>query len=142
MGLTKSQKAVLHIAKGQLGLDDDSYRDALEAYGGVRSSVDLDYKGYKAVMAHFEKCGFKRKGGSRAPARKKTRPGMATDKQIKKIYALWWSLGGAYYDRGRELKALRGFLKKRFGVDHEQFLEFPKAIDVIEGIKAIAERTV
>ena len=142
MGLSKGQKAALHVAKGKLALSDDEYRDALEAYGGVRSSTKLDYDGFRAVMRHFEGCGFKSRrsgNGSRRPEAGGHRPGMASDKQIRKIYASWWALEN-YYTHGEERKALRGFLKKRFRVEHENFLTFEKAIAVIEAIKGIGSR--
>ena len=131
MGLSNKQKAVLHVAKSKLGLEDETYRDALQAYGGVSSSKDLDYPGFLSVMQHFARCGFASQFQSRSKS------GMASDKQIKKIYAMWWSLGSSYYRQGQERKALRGFLKKRFRVDHENFLTFKQAWGVIEAIKRI-----
>jgi len=142
MGLTNKQKALIHVAQTRLGLDDSTYRDMLEAQAGVRSSRELDYRGFLAVMGHLEKCGFKNpprspftKGG-----RGKERPGMATEGQIRKIKAVWLSLAGSYYSRGQEWRALRGFLKKRFRVEHENFLTFEKAHAVIEGLKNISRR--
>ena len=145
--LSRKQIAVLHVAQNQLGLDDESYRDALEAHGGVRSAKDLGYRGFKVVMAHFEKSGFVPKGKEKriedqaslrfAPA---SRPGMATRGQIKKIYALWWALSGTWYQPGKEWKALRGFLRARFRVDHENFLKFKQAHKVIEALKGIGRR--
>jgi len=132
MGLSNKQKAVLHVAKSKLGLEDETYRDALQAYGGVSSSKDLDYPGFLSVMQHFARCGFASQFQSRSH-----KSGMASDKQIKKIYAMWWSLGSSYYRQGQERKALRGFLKKRFRVDHENFLTFKQAWGVIEAIKRI-----
>jgi len=145
MGLTNKQKAVLHVAKTKLGLDDSTYRDMLEAQAGVRSSTALDYAGFLTVMTHFEKCGFKNKHGKRgehgqAELVHATRPGMATEGQIRKIKAVWLSLAGSYYSRGQEWRALRGFLKKRFRVEHENFLTFKTAHAVIEGLKNISRR--
>lgn len=140
MGLTKKQKTILHVAKSKLGLDDATYRDALQAYAGVRSSNDLDYDGFLQVMKHFDRCGFK-SGYSRGGFKTRTKraPGMATDAQVRKIKATWLSLDN-YYEPGTEWKALRGFLKKRFRVEHENFLTFVRASDVIEALKAIASR--
>lgn len=142
MPLTRNQIMILHIAKNRLCLDDDSYRDALEAHGGARSSKGLDFRGYLAVMKHFERCGFERVNKnlkSEISDLRSSRAGMATEKQKKKIYALWWSLRG-YYEKGNEYKALRGFLKNRFNVEHERFLDFETAHNVIEAIKAISRR--
>ena len=140
MGLSNQQKAVLHVAKAKLCLEDNEYRDALQAHGGVRSSKDLDYRGFLSVMKHFEACGFASPVSKRKPPEGRDRgPGRATDGQLRKIFAMWWSLGSSYYKPGLEKKALRGFLKKRFRVDHENFLTFGQAHGVIEAIKRIGK---
>jgi len=93
-------------------------------------------------MKHFEKCGFKRRG-QRADDRGRRaveRPGMASEGQIRKIKAMWYALGGSYYKKGAEWRALRGFLKKRYRVDHEIFLTAGMAQGVIEAIKKIQAR--
>lgn len=140
MSLSKKQKAVLHVAKGKLGLDEETYRDVLEAYGGVRSSTGLDYEGFLAVMRHFEGCGFK--SNRKIPPDPPLGRGgnWASDGQIRKIKAMWLTLAGSYYEQGKEWKALRGFLRKRFRVDHENFLTPGKAGQVIEAIKSIGKR--
>jgi phage gp16-like protein len=141
MALTKGQIAVLHVAKTKLCLDDDTYRDILEAHGGARSAKSLDYKGFLAVMEHFKTCGFKKqRADDRRQRSGRERPGMATDGQIRKIKAVWLTLAGTYYVKGQEWRALRQFLKKRFGVDHENFLKPETAWKVIEAVKAISHR--
>lgn len=151
MGLSSGQKAVIHIAKQQLGLSDEDYRAALAGHGGVSSSRDLNRAGFLRVMKHFEACGFasrKGKGGSRRTAirgqktedRGQNRPGMATVRQIKKIYALWWTLEGIWYKEGMNHKALREFIKKQYRVAHENFLTFEMAHNCIEAIKQIGIR--
>jgi len=142
MGLSNRQKAVLHVAKTQLALDEETYRDILEAHAGVRSSVSLTYGGFLRVMRHFEACGFERRQIPPGPPLQKGggRAGMASDAELGKIRAMWAGLAGTYYRPGAEWKALRGFLKKRFRVDHENFLTAAQARKVIEAIKAISSR--
>lgn len=55
--------AMIHIAKSQLGLDDETYRDMLFTIARVRSSGELDHAGRAKVLDHLKKCGFKPKGG-------------------------------------------------------------------------------
>ena len=64
--------AKIHIAKAQLGLDDDTYRALLARIAGVRSAKDLNKRQIGAVLAEFERLGFKPK----AP----TKPGRAAPK--------------------------------------------------------------
>jgi phage gp16-like protein len=53
--------AKIHIAKKQLGLDEDSYRAMLNMVAGVGSAADLDAEGRLAVLAHLRRIGFKAK---------------------------------------------------------------------------------
>lgn len=57
--------AKIHIAKAQLGLDDDTYRALLARVAGVRSAKDLTTRQVGAVLREFERLGFQPK-----PARK------------------------------------------------------------------------
>ena len=58
--LTNSQNGLIHVAKKQLGLSDEEYRDILSVHGGgAGSSRDLSQEQFKMVMKHFERCGFK-----------------------------------------------------------------------------------
>jgi len=138
MPINRKQLALVHIAKNQLGWDDDTYRDVLKVHGGVESSKDLTPAAFRRVMAHAGGCGFKSQSKMRMP--KNHRPNMATDAQLRKIYKMWWLLEGRYYNPGKKFAALREFLKKRFRVNHENFLTFDTAHQVIEAIKAIGVR--
>lgn len=51
--------AQIHIAKKQLGLDDDTYRAMLWGVARVHSAADLDHAGRAKVLAHLKHCGFK-----------------------------------------------------------------------------------
>ena len=51
--------AKIHIAKSQLGLDEDAYRAMLLSVGGVMSAKDLTPLGAAKVLAHLEKFGFR-----------------------------------------------------------------------------------
>lgn len=57
--LRNRELAQIHIAKKQLGLDDDTYRDMLWTVGRVHSSGDLGFTGRKQVLEHMKARGFK-----------------------------------------------------------------------------------
>ncbi|MCC8341592.1 regulatory protein GemA [Pseudomonas stutzeri] len=57
--------AKIHIAKAQLGLDDDTYRALLARVAGVRSAKDLNRRQVGLVIAEFQRLGWQP-----APARK------------------------------------------------------------------------
>lgn len=65
--LRKRQIAQIHIAKSDLGLDDDTYRAMLMDVAGVNSSTKLTAKQRAAVLERFEARGWKNKK-HRAPA--------------------------------------------------------------------------
>jgi phage gp16-like protein len=50
---------LIHIAKQQLGMDDDSYRGILWTVCRVKSSTELDFVGRKKLLDHMKSCGFK-----------------------------------------------------------------------------------
>ncbi len=74
--------AMIHIAKAQLGLDDDTYRSMLYTLARVYSAADLDYAGRMKVLEHM-----KSKGGFKSASSK---PAVNKQKQalIGKIAAL------------------------------------------------------
>lgn len=59
IGVTTSQLALIHVAKKDLGLQDEDYRNILELYGGVSSAKHLTLEGFERVMSHLERLGFK-----------------------------------------------------------------------------------
>ncbi len=62
------QLSKIHIAKKDLGLDDETYRALLERVAGVRSAKDLSPRQFEAVLAEFVRLGW-----SSAPAKKQGR---------------------------------------------------------------------
>lgn len=159
MSLTHKQIKVMHVAKRELVLSDEDYKAALLANAGLESSADkgFDIEGFRAVMAHFVRCGFKWREIEKEAMPKKFydpdeflegRLGMATKKQIWLIHNLWWSLKGKYWGQDMTVaeqpvfgkRVLARFLHKRFGVSSMRFLAFRKAGPVIEALKNISHR--
>ena len=55
----RKKKALVHIAKENLHLDDESYRKILKGVAGVDSSTQLTREGFEEVMKRFQAMGFK-----------------------------------------------------------------------------------
>lgn len=55
----RKKKALVHIAKQDLNLDEESYRQILKGVAGVESAADLTEEGFKRVMSRFQEMGFK-----------------------------------------------------------------------------------
>ena len=131
MTLSNRQKALLHVAKTKLGLDDDLYRLALVRLAGVTSSTELDQDGFDAVMGFFEQCGFNptRRTGPNYGAR----PGFASPAQCELIRALWQEWSGQ-----PDAPGLDTWLRRTFKVDSLRFLtaaDAPKAITALKAMK-------
>jgi len=55
----RKKKALVHIAKENLHLDEDSYRQILKGVAGVGSAAELTREGFEKVMKRFQEMGFK-----------------------------------------------------------------------------------
>jgi hypothetical protein len=53
------KKALVHIVKEGLHLDEESYRQILKGVAGVESSTQLTREGFGKVMGRFQEMGFK-----------------------------------------------------------------------------------
>ena len=88
-----NELAQIHIAKKDLGLDDETYRAMLWTVARVGSSKDLDYAGRQAILTHLK---------SRGWANKTQKPSVANSKKplMGKIGALLadMQLSWAYAD--------------------------------------------
>jgi hypothetical protein len=124
-----SALAILHIAKKQLGLDDDTWRDLLERETGRRSSKDMSDGERGRVLDVLKSQGFK-------PASRSSRKGLE-GKYAGKLQALWiagWNLG---LIGNRDDAALLAFVKRQTGIDHTRFLRYhDDATKAIEALKA------
>lgn len=107
--------AAIHVAKKQLGLDDDTYRAMLWTLERVSSAADLDHAGRQRVLEHLRSRGFARSPS--APARSTDhgrKPHVAPDRQplIDKLEAL---LAGA----GRPWNYVRAIAERRMKLQLE-----------------------
>lgn len=59
VAIGRKKKALVHIAKEDLHLDEESYRQILKGVAGVESSTQLNKEGFEKVMRRFQEMGFK-----------------------------------------------------------------------------------
>jgi hypothetical protein len=59
MAIGLKKKAIVHIAKDDLHLDEESYRQILKGVAGVESATRLTKEGFEKVMKRFQEMGFK-----------------------------------------------------------------------------------
>jgi hypothetical protein len=59
IAIGQKKKALIHIAKEDLHLDEESYRQILKGVAGVESSTQLAEEGFEKVMRRFQEMGFR-----------------------------------------------------------------------------------
>ncbi|WP_062497037.1 gp16 family protein [Gluconobacter potus] len=127
----KGRYAKLAIARKQLCLDEDAFRDRLERETGKRSMRQMSIAELDKVLDGFKKDGFR-------PAR---RPAVSSRPEVRKVFALWKELDDQDKLRsGGSRESLRAFVKRMTGVDDPNFMSGAQAGVVIEALKAWGER--
>lgn len=111
-----SALAQIHIAKKELGLDDDTYRAMLFGVARVHSAKDLDHAGREKVLAHLKRSGWKPAAAKAKPAAGSPREGQphnlnseARGPQLRKVEAFLASAG-------RPWAYAHGMAKRMFGL--------------------------
>ncbi len=143
VSISKGQiKKIKALARRVFGNNDDLYREMLWGVAKVRSCKDLSGPKIDLIIRHLEKCagqGRKSPGAARAPESVTCAgPLRATERQLAAIRR-WWNQISVFSPAERE-RALRNFLKRRFGVERLEWLTRQQATKVIEGMKAMARR--
>lgn len=131
---------IINIAKGQLGLDEDTYRALLMRVTGVASLRAMTERQRLDVLDEMKRQGFRirQKAGRPLPA--------ATKPYIRLIHALWASChrAGAIEDGSR--KALRAFCQRFVApgdatiVTDPDLLTWAQASPVIQALKKMEAR--
>jgi phage gp16-like protein len=121
--------AKIHIAKKQLGLDDETYRAMLQQHGGVTSSKDLTPLAAAKVLQHLERSGFKPKAGHG----KRPKPAAGRAALVGKIEAQLASASRpwAYAD---------GMAKKMFQVEKVDWLNEEQLGKIVAALAYDAKR--
>ena len=130
----RSMIAKVHIAKAQLGLNDDDYRAVLLRVGGALSAADLSDAKLADVIAEFSRKGFT------AKARKPGKPRPADHPVALKARAMWISLHQLGEIDNPSEAALEAFACRQLGVDRFQWADQARGYKLIEALKAMAQR--
>ncbi|MBW8285771.1 MAG: regulatory protein GemA [Rhizobium sp.] len=128
-----SSIAAIHVAKKQLGLDDDTYRAKLANITGKSSVKDMTEAERQKVLTVLRNDGFR-------PAESKPAKGLA-GKYASKLQALWIAAYNLGVVHDRRDAALLAFVKRQTGLDHTRFLHYPDdARAAIEALKGWLKR--
>jgi phage gp16-like protein len=130
-----SDRIKIHIARKELELDDQTYRDILALnFPGAQSSKDLNDQQVRELIMLFQARGWKQK------SRAMVKSGRTGSRQVndnyrkipagpcaamqRKVLALWAQLG---YD----VKKLDARVKKQFGIDRIEWLHDYEQLHVL-----------
>lgn len=119
---------LIHVAKRELKMDDDTYRSILSKIGNRLSAKEMSVSELDRVLEHLKQAGFK------VRPKQGTIP-LATDPQSKMIRGLWLELADMAVVNDRSENALRNFVVRLTRVDSLQWLTAPQASRVIEHLK-------
>lgn len=107
--------AQIHIAKAQLGLDDETYRAMLWGQARVKSAAQLDHAGRERVLAHMRACGF----SARPPVA--PTPGRPKNMQHPERGAMLGKIEALLLDADRPWAYAHAMGKQMFRVDDISF---------------------
>lgn len=127
----RAMRAKIHIARKQLGLDEDTYRAVLLRAAGITSTADAGPSHLDAILAEMRRLGWKPKPAARHGAAR--RP-LSAKAQIRMIYAVFNDLR-PHLAVGDD-STLRAFVRRQTGLDAPEFLDSAQANKVLEGLKA------
>lgn len=120
---------LIHIAKSQLNIDDDTYRHLLQTLTQKNSTKIMTIRELKKVVDNLKAKGFKVKPP------KKAGKITATEPIHKKIRSLWLKLADAGEVKNRSEKAINSYVKRITGVEVMDWLTEKQAMVVIESLK-------
>lgn len=121
--ISNTKKAVIHVAKAQVGMSDEEYRDLLGSVG-VESSTKLNNKTFAVVMGHFEQLGFKTKSKTRSKRKINNLP-QGEKAYMKKLEAI-------LLDMGKSWAYVDSIAKSRFKVEKAQWLKLPELKKLVQ----------
>ena len=135
----RAMLAKLQIAKKQLNMVEDDYRQLLLDHAGSMSAREASDRGLECALKRMTDLGFK------AMPTKPQRQNAATRKladhaSARKARALWLSLWqlGAVHNASEE--ALESFAKRQLKCDRLQWADQSMMYRLIEALKAMAQR--
>ncbi len=125
-----AELAKIHIAKKQLGMDDDTYRAVLLRVTGQSSAADLNAGERRRLLDCFRSLGFEPRESRR----------QHQGAHSRKIRALWLELDKLGALRDASERGLAAFVKRQTGIEALDWLGPEQRNVVLEGLKGWLER--
>jgi len=125
---------LIHVARRELNLDEDTYRSLIEQTTGKESLKELTIPQLTAVLDRMKASGFK------VRTKRPQDVALASDDQSKKIRALWLHLHTHGEVKNPSERALLAYVERQTHVSALHFLSSTNASKVIERLKKWCER--
>lgn len=126
--------AQIHIAKKQLGMNEDTYRAMLWGVARVHSAADLDHAGRAKVLAHLKASGFKSRPPTKpTPGRPRNMDHPTRGPMLGKVEAL-------LLDAGRPWAYAHEMAKHMFKVDALDFCHEGQLHDLVAALEVDKRR--
>ena len=122
MSISKGVLSKIHIAKGQLGMDDDSYRALLRRVAGVESAKDLNTSQAGRLMVELERLGFRPKPSGKAKGKPHNFAQLSGEIEVIEAQLTNMGLPWSYAD---------AIAKRQFGVEKVAWLKTPKQLTAV-----------
>jgi hypothetical protein len=130
----------IHIAKSQLGLSDQQYRDILSGFNNnqklpCKTCKELNYQQAEALLNIFVKLGFKQTQNGKVKKYEEFagRPGkFASPAQMRMIEGLWMT-----HSREKTEESMNRFIKRISGKDKIEFITGADAHKIIKAIETL-----
>ena len=130
MNTRNMQLSKIHIAKKDLGIDDDTYRVLLMRVTGAHSAKGLKPAQMAAVLSEFERMGWKPK---KNPGRVAPKASPEREKLVKKI-------GAFLTTAGRSWAYADGMAKRMYKVERTEWLNPKQLQGVVAALEYDAKR--
>lgn len=135
--MNRASLAKIHIARKEMGLSEEQYRDLLGQRYGVASSKELNESQAADLLVAFAAMGWKPAGGKRWGWGKQRyeelagRPGyFAAPHQLRKIEAVWRDVA-----RNPSDEALEAFIERQTGIKRLIWLHQEHVVPVLTALK-------
>ncbi|MDO9069346.1 MAG: regulatory protein GemA [Deltaproteobacteria bacterium] len=149
MSLDRGILAKIHIAKKELGFDDDSYRDILQTRYKKDSAAKLSRFEAEDLITHFKGQGFKVKRktagqgvkteGKGKPFAFKSSPTYEKP-MARKVVAIWINMALAGVVKNSSDAALQSYVKRMTDMDNLAWCDDGQLWMLIEALKKWAKR--
>lgn len=122
---------IIHVAKNNLNIDTDTYRQMLLTITGVASTSTMKMWQLNRVLGVMKKRGFR----IRPPSGSRTTCALSIYPQAKKLRALWLEMHSQGIARDSAEAALQRWVRRETGVDRVAWLTTAQASICIEKLK-------